>query len=280
MNFKHLFPTFRNRYRFVKTQLQNVSATHPFAQGLNLGTGEGDYDSMIAAFCQDLIGCDVNEPDLQHAAQVNREIKNLRYEVNNALSLTYPSASFDVIVSCEVLEHVGDPARMMSEISRVLKPGGFAVMTFPSREFPFTYDPLNRLWLSFSRSGERLLPAGAYAFGHDYLIGSADFKSWCAHAGLEVITFRGLSFYGVGLLEMYWTGIVQKIFKKNAGNIPEDDRGKLKIRPATVRIPRLVLLTDLLLWVDKAFFNWTAHSVGKGVVLFKPENTQSHAQKI
>jgi 2-polyprenyl-3-methyl-5-hydroxy-6-metoxy-1,4-benzoquinol methylase len=272
MNFKQLFPTFRNRYRFVEQTLLQLSRDgYHFDRGLNLGTGEGDYDRMIAGFCAELTGCDVNKDDLEHAAALNTGVLNLRYEVNDALALSYPSDYFDVVVSCEVLEHVGHPEQMIREIHRVLKPGGVAVMTFPSREFPFTYDPFNRLWQWFGpkNSKENLIAQGAYAFGHEYLIGSADFKGWVAGTGMQVQQFRGLSHHLVGLLEVYWTGIAQSIFKKNARNVTEDTKGGLKVRPASTKAPALAFVTDVILGIDRVLFGWTNRSIGKGAILKK-----------
>lgn len=272
MNFKFLFPTFLNRYRFVQKRLQQLATGRGFGQGLNLGTGEGDYDRMIAAWCEHLTACDINAEDIAHARTMNQEVLNVRYETNDALNLSYPNASFDLLVSCEVIEHVGQPEKMIHEIARVLRPGGYAIMTFPSREFPFTYDPVNRIWhwLRQSTDREYLIAQGAYAFGHEYLIGAADFKQWVQGAGLELIEFRPLSGYLIGLLEMYWTGVAQRIFKKNAQNITADTGGALKVRPASTREPALVFLTDALLALDRLLFTWGRYSVGKGVVLRKP----------
>jgi len=273
MNFKLLFPTFRNRYLFVQKRLGKYAPkdSKTVRSALNLGTGEGDYDRMLAQHCTQLIGCDVNEEDLAHAQQLNADVPNLQYEPNNALALSYPDASFDLIVSCEVIEHVGQPDRMVQEIARVLRPNGLAIMTFPSREFPFTYDPLNRIWqwLRNPDKRENVVSQGAYAFGHDYLIGSEDFKRWAAEANLEIIEFQGLSRHLVGLLEMYWTGVAQSIFKKNSRNVTNDTSGSVKIRPASSKKPWLVWLTDTLLWLDHGLFGWTSRSVGKGVVLRK-----------
>jgi ubiquinone/menaquinone biosynthesis C-methylase UbiE len=275
MNFKFLFPTFRNRYRFVQQRLEKY-VTHSAGQrtadaALNLGTGEGDYDRMVAGYCTQLIGCDVNEEDLAHARSLNSGVANLRYELNNALELSYATGSFDLIVSCEVIEHVGQPEKMVQEMARVLKSGGLAIMTFPSREFPITYDPVNRVWQWIRKPSdkENLISQGAYAFGHEYLIGSADFKKWAENAGFEILEFKGLSRHLTGLLEVYWTGIVQSIFKKNSRNVTTDATGGVKIRPATTGEPWLVFVTDFLLWLDQVIFGWTNRSIGKGVVMRK-----------
>jgi len=45
----------------------------------------------------------------------------------------YPDESFDTVLCCELIEHLfEDPMHMMSEISRVLKPGGHLVLTTPN----------------------------------------------------------------------------------------------------------------------------------------------------
>ncbi len=272
MNFKLLFPTFRNRFLFVRSRLAHYygqSSSLSIERALNLGTGEGDYDRMIAGYAQSLVGCDVNEEDLVHARRLNQGVLNLHYETNDALNLTYADQTFDLVVSCEVIEHVGKPDIMVKEIARVLKPGGLLIMTFPSREFPFTYDPVNRIWqwIKKDTDQENLISQGAYAFGHEYLIGSADYKKWAADSGFEVLEFQGLSRHFVGLLEVYWTGIVQSIFKKNARNVTSDKEGGLTVRPTSTKEPLLGKVTDLLLWLDRTLFSWTSRSVGKGVVL-------------
>lgn len=45
--------------------------------------------------------------------------------------LSFPDDCMDLVVSCDVFEHVGDPGRAFGETARVLRSGGTAVMTFP-----------------------------------------------------------------------------------------------------------------------------------------------------
>lgn len=55
--------------------------------------------------------------------------RGIRHE--DAEHLSFADASVDVVVSCDVLEHVAEPRRAFAEIARVLRPGGRAVLTFP-----------------------------------------------------------------------------------------------------------------------------------------------------
>jgi len=52
----------------------------------------------------------------------------------NLEHLTYPDNSFDVFVTQDVLEHVMYPQLAFSEITRVLKPGGYHIFTVPIYE--------------------------------------------------------------------------------------------------------------------------------------------------
>lgn len=265
MQYKFLFPTYRNRYCFIRDALKQYAKDGKFSRGLNLGTGEGDYDAMIAEYCESLIGCDINETDLAFARNFNREVPNLKYQTENALQLSFPDKHFDLIISAEVIEHVGDPHRMMAEIGRVLRPGGLVLMTFPSLEFPFTYDPINRILSLFSN---RHISQGAFAFGHEYLISPPQFRQWVKQEQLELVKQRNLSGYIVGLLEMYWTGWVQQIFKVNAVNVSNQKESRLALRPSK-KEPKLTAITDAILSLDYALFKNSKRAIGQGIVLTK-----------
>jgi SAM-dependent methyltransferase len=262
MNYKLLFPTYRNRYRFIRKNLNTFGKQRKFHNALNLGTGEGDYDPMIAAFCEKLTACDINENDVAFAKKMNEQVPRLHYQIEDALNLSFPDNSFDLITSVDVMEHVGKPQRMTEEIARVLRPNGVAFITFPQTNFPWTYDPINRLL------GRRAIAQGAYAFGHEYLVDPEKFKAWAEQYGLEVLVEKNLSGYLVALLEMYWTGLIQRLFKENAGNISGQKEKKVKLRPS-VQEPPFVFLTDGVINLDYGLFKNSKYGVGKGFVVRK-----------
>jgi SAM-dependent methyltransferase len=54
-------------------------------------------------------------------------------------------SSFDIVVSVEVLEHVDEDDRFVRQVARVLKPGGFFLMTTPNGDYvPNTSNPDHR----------------------------------------------------------------------------------------------------------------------------------------
>ena len=268
MNYKHLFPTFRNRYLFIRRNLVQLTKEQKFGHVLNLGTGEGDYDRMIASHCDQLTAVDINQRDIDHAKILNQDVPNLTYGIEDALHLSFADNSFDLIVSVEVIEHVGRPERMLEEIARVLKPNGMALLTFPHLKFPFTYDPINRILSWFTNKN---IAQGAYAFGHEYLVSKDDFINWAETYHLSVVEERNLGGYIIGFLEMYWTGIIQGIFKSNATNESKPEERKLTLRPSN-KEPFLTRITDLIIFVDYTLFKRSKHSIGKGFILQKRTN--------
>lgn len=48
----------------------------------------------------------------------------------------FGEASFDTVICCETLEHVANPLEVVSQMRRVLKPGGWLVLSSPANGFP------------------------------------------------------------------------------------------------------------------------------------------------
>lgn len=84
------------------------------------------YEWLRVAYpALNLVGSEFLGGDERAGAVVN----GLRHE--NAEDLSFQSESLDLLVSCDVYEHVNEPERALHEAFRVLKPGGRAILTFP-----------------------------------------------------------------------------------------------------------------------------------------------------
>ncbi len=61
-------------------------------------------------------------------ADIESPLAKVKLDVHD---IPYPEANFDVVFCNHVMEHVTDDYKAMSEIFRVLKPGGFAILQIP-----------------------------------------------------------------------------------------------------------------------------------------------------
>jgi ubiquinone/menaquinone biosynthesis C-methylase UbiE len=265
LNYKLLFPTYRTRFCFLREVLESLRTQESCLERvLHLGTGEGDYDRTIQSYAGKLVSCDINRRDIEFARQLNSDLPQIEYKLEDAQSLSFQDSSFDLVISIDVLEHVEDSQAMVKEIDRVLKPGGLAIISFPSLDFPFTYDPLNRVLARFGTH----LPVGAYGFGHFKLLNSQDFAQMVQDTHLTIVQENRLTGYLAALTEMYWPGLLQKVWKANSSNQPQAGRGGFQLRP-TNQEPPLLFLTDALITLDRLLFGRSRASVGLAYILCK-----------
>jgi SAM-dependent methyltransferase len=99
---------------------------------LENGCGVGMYVEHLAPLGGQIFGLEFDFERAAEAASRSPRILNAAGE-----QLPFPDVSFDLILSHEVLEHVQDDRQAVSEMARVLKPGGRAVIFVPNRGYPF-----------------------------------------------------------------------------------------------------------------------------------------------
>lgn len=107
----------------------------PYAEGkrvLDLGSGEGYGTDLLASVAREAVGVDLAPEAVYHARRTYRR-PNLRFLYRDIYELELEDASFDLVCSLQVLEHLHHPDRFMEEARRVLRPGGLCVITTPNR---------------------------------------------------------------------------------------------------------------------------------------------------
>jgi len=105
-----------------------------------IGSGDGKLLRTLkrAQPALELHGCDVRVPATKPEVYAFRQIQGD--------ALPYDDAWLDGAIVFDVLEHVPDPERTLSEVARVLKPGGSFVAFVPTEGQPFSwYEVYRRL---------------------------------------------------------------------------------------------------------------------------------------
>lgn len=107
---------------------------------LDMGCGGGRHAFSVYRRGADVVALDMSEKDLREVEVMFRAME-LEGEVpagatatavrGNAYALPFADASFDRVIAAEVLEHLPDDVDAMTELARVLRPGGLIAVTVP-----------------------------------------------------------------------------------------------------------------------------------------------------
>lgn len=145
---------------FYARVASGVAAAYPRGTLLEIGSGPGRLAVRLAREVPDLavLGVDVSDAMVERAARRAAGAGlsgRVRFEVGDVGALPLSDGQFDGVVSTLSLHHWPDPVRGLSEIHRVLKPGGEARI----------YDLAHWLWRP-ARGDDRLAQiAAASQFG-------------------------------------------------------------------------------------------------------------------
>lgn len=116
------------RYRFEACV--NLAASLAPAAVLDLGCGTGYMAGLVKAR---LPGVRIDGADISPYALAKAEAIDKKIEVNiDSQDLPLENGAYDCVICAEFLEHLYDPAHALSEVCRVLRPGGGAVITTPN----------------------------------------------------------------------------------------------------------------------------------------------------
>jgi 2-polyprenyl-3-methyl-5-hydroxy-6-metoxy-1,4-benzoquinol methylase len=148
---------------------------------LDAGSGGGHFSALAAKRGAQVVSMDMGLNLLQGVA---RRCASLRC-VGSTLQIPFRDASFDVVLSTEVLEHTPDPMEGLRDLARVVRPGGRLILTTPGR-----------LWQPVVRAASAL-HLRPYQGRENFL--------WPEHARAEVerAGFRIETFEGFNVLPLF-----------------------------------------------------------------------------
>ncbi|HEY3855117.1 MAG TPA: class I SAM-dependent methyltransferase [Verrucomicrobiae bacterium] len=100
------------------------------ARLLEVGCGAGDFAIHLCQRAGDVVAVDFSATAIEIAERKRlAQGAPVSFQVADAQELPFPDASFDVVFSCECLEHLPNPQKGLIEMHRVLKERGTLILT-------------------------------------------------------------------------------------------------------------------------------------------------------
>ncbi|MEM4326169.1 MAG: class I SAM-dependent methyltransferase [Candidatus Pacearchaeota archaeon] len=107
---------------------------------LDYGCGDGALAYLLWKRGAKVYGIDNSEIAIKYAIEKHKQYNtDCHFELAN-YETTFENNYFDFVICADVIEHVLEPLRLIKEIKRVLKIGGYTVVSTPIR---LTYEPLD-----------------------------------------------------------------------------------------------------------------------------------------
>jgi 2-polyprenyl-6-hydroxyphenyl methylase/3-demethylubiquinone-9 3-methyltransferase len=182
----HDFNAARTAYAIGVIRGAMPEVAHP--RVLDVGAGGGLFSASLVAGGFEVVGLDASLPSLRTAREhtVRPDDDHApSYVAGNAMLLPVANSSFDAVVCSEVLEHVASPGDLITEVARVLRPGGV-----------FCFDTPNRTWyarIALISLAENLGWAPRGTHDYDLFLTPGELRDLTSDAGLHLRDLRGFS---------------------------------------------------------------------------------------
>src|SRR5580658_2251280 len=114
------------RWSAITSDLKRAA---PFAHGrlLDVGCGDKPYEPIFAPYVDAYVGVE-HDATFAKTSASSRGRPDVLYDGKR---LPFDDATFDTVLSVEVLEHTPEPQRLLNEMARVLKREGTLILTVP-----------------------------------------------------------------------------------------------------------------------------------------------------
>ncbi len=123
---------YRNRLQMVANLLGDTQ----FKRVLEVGVGSGIFVEHLLTQSERVAGIDIHESYTGVEAMLRQsgvDLSRVELKQGSIFEIPYPDNEFDAVVCISVLEHFEDPRPALTEMRRVVKPGGIFALGFPAR---------------------------------------------------------------------------------------------------------------------------------------------------
>ncbi len=158
--------------------LQNLP-TSPDAVALDIATGTGEFARALAPQVATVIGLDATNAMLEQGQKFIEQagIENISFQKGVAQNLPFADETFDIVSSRYAFHHFADPKPVISEMVRVCKTGGHAIIVdiiVPDESTAAEYDYYE--WLCDQ--------------SHTRCLGFEEFQTYFRLFGMDVVSAR------------------------------------------------------------------------------------------
>jgi len=213
---------------------------------LDLGCQEGHVTEILAGKWERVFAIDISP---EYLGMVTSLLKVPVVQAD-AEKLPFPEQTFDLVVMTEILEHLPDPVQALSEVFKIVKPGGAVILSTPNRSSLHFHqisnvfmvlEKLLGLWLQPVLSKENLLWSGPDDLYLHNNFAHSDIKNLLQGSGF-LISFKSSYFFLPGsqrLLGRLFSGLTLDRYADVVGSV----------EPVLRRIPVIKLLGDSWVFV-------------------------------
>lgn len=161
---------------------------------LDMPCGRGFYLNMFryVSGCK-LVGADLDWAVMTKARRNVGHLPAMMLNNTSIYALPYPDDTFDGVILSEVLEHIDDDVAGLREIYRVLKPGGVVAITVPHANYPFWWDPINKMLETIFNTHISQGPLAGIWANHVRLYTMDELRAGVLAAGFEVEAERSFT---------------------------------------------------------------------------------------
>lgn len=125
-----------DRYKFAVQFIRNKMVAD-----VACGSGYGSY-LLAGNRAKKITGIDCDKKTIEYAKS-RYPRHNVTYKVGDASDLPFTSASIDVVVSFETIEHIKKPIAFITEVKRVLKRSGSLIISTPNNKYSIGDNPFH-----------------------------------------------------------------------------------------------------------------------------------------
>ena len=136
------FGNFEANTRF----LDMSGVLRPESEVLEIGSGTGNLLRRLIDEGRRARGVEINRALIAESRRWHGE---LPIQAVDGVGLPFPDASFDVVLSFDVFEHIPDSDGHLAEVRRVLRPGGYYLMQTPNKWTNVVFETIR--WRSFTK---------------------------------------------------------------------------------------------------------------------------------